>query len=605
MTTNAGTIVGIDLGTTFSAIAYLDRAGTPVTIPNAEGDLTTPSAILFESDGSVVVGKQALRAAMVQPERVATCVKRDMGETFYGRIVAGRRWKPQHLSAFILRKLKQDAERRIGPVRGAVVTVPAYYDEARRQATIDAGKIAGLHVVDIINEPTAAALAYAFRRVSGAAGQGDALERLRVAPPGATVMVYDLGGGTFDVTVIRQIEHQVHVLATDGDLFLGGKDWDERIVDYSAKLFIDQHGVDPREDSQCCQELWRACEEAKKDLSARRSTMFSVNHAGSHLGVSLARDQFEQMTNDLLYRTESRIVRVLRNAKLSWADIGEVILVGGSSRMPQVREMVAAVSGKAPNDSLAFDEIVAHGAAVHGAILQAQGKVDSALESFGGSLPPDMPPVLLPAIDLPEALPPAGPSLPPPPIPAPAKPAKVVKPAPAAPAPAAAAPAPVPVQRARTKEPVDDIVKALERLEAFNVNAHSLGVAAHSDKDGEELNSVIIPRNTPLPASKTKRYGTMSDGQKFIRIRVIEGESRTPEACIPVGECVIGPLPPGLPRKSPVTVTFRYDGSGCLHVDARQDDTGMATQSVIVRPRAIGDNELARAVEAMSRVNIS
>ncbi len=329
MANDKGEIVGIDLGTTFSAVAYLDRMGFPVTIPNAEGELITPSAVLFEPDGSVVVGRQALRAAIVQPERVALCVKRDMGETFYSRIVAGRRWKPQHLAAFILRKLKQDAERRIGPVRGAVITVPAYYDEARRQATVDAGRIASLRVVDIINEPTAAALAYAFRKVVDR-GDLDAIEQLKSA--GGTVAVYDLGGGTFDVTVIRQCENQVNVLATDGDLFLGGRDWDERIVNHVAKAFIETFGTDPRENPQAMQELWRAAEEAKKDLSSRQATMFSISHAGHRLPVTLTRDQFGQMTKDLLYRTESRIVRVLRNAHLSWSDLNEVLLVGGSSR---------------------------------------------------------------------------------------------------------------------------------------------------------------------------------------------------------------------------------------------------------------------------------
>ena len=412
MANDKGAIVGIDLGTTFSAVAYLDRMGFPVTIPNAEGELITPSAVLFEPDGSVVVGRQALRAAIVQPERVALCVKRDMGETFYSRIVAGRRWKPQHLAAFILRKLKQDAERRIGPVRGAVITVPAYYDEARRQATVDAGRIASLRVVDIINEPTAAALAYAFRKVVDR-GDLDAIEQLKSA--GGTVAVYDLGGGTFDVTVIRQCENQVNVLATDGDLFLGGRDWDERIVNHVAKAFIETFGTDPRENPQAMQELWRAAEEAKKDLSSRQATMFSISHAGHQLPVTLTRDQFGQMTKDLLYRTESRIVRVLRNAHLSWSDLNEVLLVGGSSRMPQVPEMIATLSGKPPNGSLAFDEIVADGAVVHGAVLQAQGRIEAALASFGPEPAPTA--TFTPGAAAAQSAPPPTPAVAPPPPP--------------------------------------------------------------------------------------------------------------------------------------------------------------------------------------------
>ncbi len=634
MATEKGAIVGIDLGTTFSAIAYLDRMGFPVTIPNAEGDLITPSAVLFEPDGSVVIGKQALRAAIVQPDRVATCVKRDMGETFYSRIVAGRRWKPQHLAAFILRKLKQDAQRRIGPIRGAVITVPAYYDEARRQATVDAGRIAGLNVVDIINEPTAAALSYAFRKVLEG-GEGDAIEKLRSAD--GTVAVYDLGGGTFDVTIIRQVEHQVNVLATDGDLFLGGRDWDERIVNHVSKQFIEQYGGDPRENPQASQELWRAAEEAKKDLSARQATMFSVSHAGHQLAVSLTRDQFQQMTKDLLYRTESRMVRVLRTARLTWQDINEVLLVGGSSRMPQVPEMVKGLSGRAPNSSLAFDEIVAHGAVVHGAVLQAQGRIEASMTSFASSGSAELPlPQAPPAGFTPDSprpapqaaaaaapLPPLAPA-PPPPAPLPLDPQ---------PSPSALAPQPIPAPKpSPAPKPADDIplcdlpeaeiigdsaesapagprqqrlTKALKTFKAVNVNAHSLGVVAFSDKDQEELASIIIPRNTPLPASHTKRYGTVRDNQQYILVQIIEGESRSPEACMPVGECTVGPLPHGLPRKSLVTVTFTYDGSGMLHVLAKQTDTGVNAQCTLVRPRAMSEQELSATAELIAQINIT
>ncbi|GAF99163.1 unnamed protein product, partial [marine sediment metagenome] len=234
-----GRVIGIDLGTTFSAMAYLDRHGAAVTIPNGEGELTTPSVVLFEPDGSIVVGREARRACLIYPDRVAACVKRDMGEKFFSHPVAGKRLSPPSIAAFILKKLKQDAERRMGPVAGAVITVPAYFDEGRRQATVDAGKLAGLNVIDIINEPTSAALAYAFRSFVDRGGRAEDTPAAAIfATAPNTAMVYDLGGGTFDVTIIRIQGDEVRVLATDGDVRLGGKDWDQRIVDRAAEMFV-------------------------------------------------------------------------------------------------------------------------------------------------------------------------------------------------------------------------------------------------------------------------------------------------------------------------------------------------------------------------------
>ena len=225
-------VVGIDLGTTFSAIAALDDRGRPTTVPNREGDLLTPSAVLI-ADGEAVVGQPALDVALEQPDRVATLIKRRMGQPDFGRLVAGRHFRPETLSAIILRKLVQDAEQRLGPIARAVITVPAYFDDTRRKATQDAGRIAGLDVLDILDEPSAAALAYAFQRPPPAA-------------PNLTVLVYDLGGGTFDVTLVRLGARRFQTLAIEGDVQLGGKDWDDRIIAFAAERFLEQHGADPR-----------------------------------------------------------------------------------------------------------------------------------------------------------------------------------------------------------------------------------------------------------------------------------------------------------------------------------------------------------------------
>jgi molecular chaperone DnaK len=263
MAGGGGKLVGIDLGTTFSAIATLDDQGHPITLPNRDGDMLTPSAVLLEEDGAVV-GQSALDVSLEQPDRVATLVKRRMGLSSLGRLVVGREFRPETISAIILAKLKQDAELRIGPVKKAVITVPAYFDDTRRKATQDAGRIAGLEVLDVLDEPTAAALAYSFQppRLQGN------LEPDVVLPhEERTVLVYDLGGGTFDVTLVRLAQRHFQTLGIEGDVRLGGKDWDDRIVDHVAAQFQKQHGDDPRTDPQSLTALQAAAERAKRTLS--------------------------------------------------------------------------------------------------------------------------------------------------------------------------------------------------------------------------------------------------------------------------------------------------------------------------------------------------
>jgi molecular chaperone DnaK len=364
-----GKLVGIDLGTTFSAIATLDEHGQAVTLPNREGEMLTPSAVLID-EGGAVVGQAARDVALEQPDRVATLVKRYMGHPTYARPVAGREFRPETLSAIILRKLVQDAEHRIGPVGKAVITVPAYFDDTRRKATKDAGRIAGLDVLDIIDEPTAAALAYSFQPPRGATGH--TIEQIQ---PDAqqTVLVYDLGGGTFDVTLVQLSHRRFQTVAIEGDVRLGGKDWDDRIVDFVANQFQRQCGDDPRSDPQSLATLNAAAERAKRTLSKLYQTSITCTHAGKVLTVPLTRAEFESLTRDLLTRTRLTVQQVLRQASVGWDKVDRILLVGGSTHMPMTGLMLQEISGRVPDNSLAVSEVVARGAAIHAGIKATRG----------------------------------------------------------------------------------------------------------------------------------------------------------------------------------------------------------------------------------------
>jgi len=343
--------VGIDLGTTLSKLAYLDKSGRPVLVPNAEGELLTPSVVAF-TKSTVLVGRDAQREALANPARAVLHVKRQMGNPQWRFKVDGDTYTPETVSALILKKLKQDAEPHIGPVRRAVITVPAYFDDARRKATEDAGAIAGLEVLDIINEPTASALAYGMTR----AGED------------GVCLVYDLGGGTFDVTVIEKKGDEFITLATDGDVELGGKDWDDRLVDHLAERFRQEFGADPREDPQAAAYLWVSAEEAKKTLSRREKTNVPVSYKGHWGNYEVMREAFESITEDLLAVTQLTTEMVLEEAGLTWEGVARVLPTGGSIRMPAVQRLLARMSGKPVKAEVPVDEAVASGAAIHAAI---------------------------------------------------------------------------------------------------------------------------------------------------------------------------------------------------------------------------------------------
>ena len=497
--TPAGIAVGIDLGTTYSVVAYLDRQGRPTSVVNSSGDILTPSVVLFEDD-NVVVGKEAVAASAVEPDRVADSPKRDMGKKAYHRPINGESMPPEFISAQILRKLRADAERKLGPIPGAVITVPAYFDEPRRRATADAGKLAGIEVLDIINEPTAAALAYGH--------QAGYLEGPGARP--LTAMVYDLGGGTFDVTIVRIEGDVFKAIATDGDVLLGGKDWDEALADILAEKLRAQFGEDPRDDPATHQDLRMAAEGAKKTLTERTRATAYVNLRTGRKKVEVTLDEFEEATAPLLGRTRATTEIVAMQAELTWAEIDKVLLVGGSTRMPMVARMLEELTGKAPDASLSADEAVAHGAALYaGLILARRGDGDD------------------PA-----------------------------------------------------------------RFTVTDVNSHSLGLIAIDSAADRRFNQVLIPKNTPLPKVVAKKFKTFKDGQKSVKVTVLEGESEQPDACTQVGECVIRGLPAGLPAGALIEVRYMYQANGRLRVQGKLLGHDAAVTTEFIRVNNLSGDDL-------------
>ncbi|MBE0417950.1 MAG: molecular chaperone DnaK, partial [Coriobacteriia bacterium] len=380
-----GKVIGIDLGTTNSAVAVLE-GGEPTVIINAEGDRTTPSVVAFRKDGERVVGKAAKNQAITNPENTITSIKRFIGRRYEeteserktiaytvkkgkdGRTmvdVEGKTYTPEEISAFVLQKLKADAEAYLGEkVTEAVITVPAYFNDMQRQATKDAGKIAGLDVKRIINEPTAAALAYGLDK--GEQSQ--------------TILVFDLGGGTFDVSILDLGEGVFEVKSTSGDNHLGGDDWDQKVIDWLADKFKADQGIDLRVDKMALQRLKEAAEKAKMELSTTQTTQINLPFVTAdasgpkHLDYTLTRADFLKVTSDLLDRCKKPVENAIKDAGIKASEIDHVILVGGSTRMPAVVEMVKAITGKEPHKGVNPDEVVAVGAAIQGGVLAGDVK---------------------------------------------------------------------------------------------------------------------------------------------------------------------------------------------------------------------------------------
>jgi len=481
--------VGIDLGTTFSAIAHIDAYGKPQIIPNAESERITPSVILF--DGSTaVVGTLAKQNSVAEPEKIVDFVKREMGKSKpeFSREFGGKQYSAEELSAIILKKLKNDAEKYLNePITDAVITVPAYFNDSERTATVTAGQLAGFNVLQVINEPTAGALAYGL----------DKLDTTQ------TVFVFDLGGGTFDVTIMRIADNHIRMMATNGDHRLGGKDWDDIIVNLVAEEFDRVHGENPLLDLQSYQDLQSRAIAAKIQLSSRPRTTIVHSYNGKSIKVELTRDEYEHFCRHLVEKCKTICEIVMQEAKLPWDQIDKILLVGGMTRMPMVRDMINSISNRPTAEDVSPDEAVAVGAAIQ-AMLSL---LDDCERQSPGSA----------AEEVSEAV----------------------------------------------RQQFTGRDGGLIRV--TNITSHSLGVVLWDESKLEEYVFQMIKKMTPIPADVKNTFGTAQANMNKVVVRVVEGESTLPGECTHLGTCDVE-LPPYLPKGSVVELTYRYNLNQTLEV---------------------------------------
>ncbi|SFX39505.1 molecular chaperone DnaK [Thermoactinomyces sp. DSM 45891] len=506
-----GRVVGIDLGTTYSAISVVNKFGKPEILVNREGERITPSVVLFDGEDPIV-GSIAKRSAVASPFNVIQFVKRQVGDKNWRFITEQKEvYSPEEISAIILRRLKEDAETLTGEkITDAVITVPAYFDDAQRKATQDAGKIAGLNVLRIINEPTAAALAYGL----------DKMDQRQ------TIMVYDLGGGTFDVTIMRLSPEGLRVLSTGGAKNLGGCDFDNEVMNYLNEEFRVQSDIDLLDDPMYEQDLRDKAEIAKKTLSSRERTNVFISVGGHNASITLTRQKFDELTGSLLQLTRVIMEKVLSDAGLQWKDIDRVLMVGGSTRMRSVPALIERVTGIRPSLDVNPDEVVAMGASIQGTLLH---------------------------------------------------------------------------MKAGLSDP--DLLKAFPAVEVQDVNSHSLGVVA-LDENGAEVNSIVLKKDTVIPARVSGHYTTTVDDQTQLHIQVTEGESSDLDFVKVVGDGMIEL--PNYAKGAPLEVIFEYDSDGIIHVSVIDSTAGALLGEInIERTSNLTDEEVIEKQQRVAQLAIS
>jgi len=542
-------VYGIDLGTTYTCIAHVDDAsGRPVITPNIEGELTTPSVVLFEDDETRVVGREAKNAAVLEADRVIEMIKREIGKPNWRREFFSREISPEEISSYILRKVVEDADRHDG-VRPhkVVITCPAYFDVPQREATATAGQIAGLEVLEIINEPTAAAITY------GMQDKGD-----------QTLLVYDLGGGTFDITVIEIKDGAIRVIATGGNDQLGGRDWDEEIVKYCAAQWEAEHPGTEGEvltSPDTVQDLWLRAESSKRTLTAMPQARIPVVHDGKQVAVSLTREKFDELTAPLLENTITFTKAVIETAKqLGHPTIDRLLLVGGSTKMPQVtarlqQEFAIEIESFEP------DFAVAKGAAIYGQKLAINERIRHEIGKRTATKPEDVNVETTPD-----------------------------------------------VVRAEAEEVVADTmglrlgtVKKIGNMAVTNVSSHSFGVLAFLPDDTQVIANLVLAQQA-LPAECAMTFGTKDGGAPLIELKIFENTSGEKIVRnLDAGEevtCAVLEMQTGLPANSPIDVIFRLDGQGRLHITGQdRAEGGNIVRATVETDRVLSAEEVEQAIQ--------
>ncbi len=543
-------IFGIDLGTTYSCISYVDEYGKAVVVPNKEHSLTTPSVVLFE-DENRIVGDEAKNSAMLNSNNVVEMVKRHMGEADWRFTYEGKDYTPEEISSYILRKLAIDTEESLEiAVKNVVITCPAYFGIAQREATARAGEIAGFKVHEIINEPTAAAITYGLQN-----------EQDQV------VLVYDLGGGTFDITVIEIKEGAITVIATGGDHTLGGRNWDEKIVRYLAEQWKNETGSadDPTGSPDTLQDLWLKAEKAKQTLTPRNETKIVFSHAGQPVKAGLTRDKFNELTTDLLDRTIQFTNETIKDAKeRGYSQFDQILLVGGSTKMPQIAERLDK-EFHIPYRLFEPDEAVAKGAAQYGSKLVLDQKIQDKISEITQTSSEVVDPKNL---------------------------------------------APAVIERAQEDVARDmglrlGAVKKLAKTSITNVASHSFGLivtVGYGTPGQREAISNLVVVNDPLPMTKVQSFGTQEANQDSVELQIMETIQKTAlveqenynaeEA--EIGKVVLG-LPAGLPANAPIEVTFELNQQGRLYIVGREPKSGNNIEGTFETKGGISETELKEA----------